>query len=156
MSRRVSPGAASALICQGLLLTTSWLASAQQPTATPPGTPVEAAGFTGKTAMLDSTGYSVGRRVFAPHSHNATWHMHSAGELVFAESGHGRLQIKGETIRMLAPGDSGYIPPNTMHWHGSAPDETFTMMFITMGGSTTSQGEPITEDIYLGRKKAPS
>jgi quercetin dioxygenase-like cupin family protein len=129
-----------------------WIAHAQQPAAPPPGTPVEAAGFTGKTAMLDSTGYSVGRRIFAPYSHNATWHMHSAGQLVFAESGHGRLQITGEAIRMLAPGDSGYIPPNTMHWHGSAPDETFTMMFITMGASTTSQGEPITEDIYLGRK----
>lgn len=145
--------AACVLMGLALMLSGGWLAAAQQPAAPPPaGTPVEAAGFTGKTAMLDSTGHSVGRRIFAPHSHNATWHMHTAGQLVFAESGHGRLQIKGQAIRMLAPGDSGFIPANTMHWHGSAPDESFTMVFITMGTSTTAQGDPITDDIYLGKK----
>ena len=43
------------------------------------GVPAEAPGFIGKTATLDTTGYSVGRRIFAPGSHNATWHMHAAG-----------------------------------------------------------------------------
>ncbi len=78
--------------------------------------------------------------------------MHTAGQLVFAESGRGRLQIKGQPIRLLGPGDSSYIPPNTLHWHGSAPDDSFTMVFITMGTSTTSQGEAITDDVYLGKK----
>ena len=129
----------------------------QQP-ATPPapaassGGPVEAPGFVGKTALLETTGYSIGRRIFAPGSHNATWHMHAAGQLVFAESGRGRLQIKGQPMRELSPGDSGYIPANTMHWHGSAPNESFTMTFVTMGAGPTSQGEPLTEDVYLGRK----
>jgi quercetin dioxygenase-like cupin family protein len=128
----------------------------QQP-ATPPapalsGVPVEAPGFVGKTALLETTGYSIGRRIFAPGSHNATWHMHAAGQLVFAESGRGRLQITGQPMRELSPGDSGYIPANTMHWHGSAPNETFTMTFVTMGAGPTSQGEPLTEATYLGRK----
>ena len=141
-----------AVLSVGIVLGLSgaWIARAQQPAA--PGVPVEAAGFAGKTAMLDSTGYSVGRRIFAPHSHNATWHAHTAGQLVFAESGRGRLQIHGQPLRELAPGESGYIPPNTMHWHGSAPTESFTMVFITMGASTTSQGEPITDQMYLGKK----
>jgi len=39
-----------------------------------------------------------------------------------------------------------------MHWHGSVPNESFTMTFITMGASTTSQGEALTEDVYRGRK----
>src|ERR1044072_17198 len=91
------------------------------PAAAPTGVPVEAPGFTGKTAMLDSTGYSVGRRIFAPGSHNAPGHMHAPGQLIFAESGNGRLQIKGHPIRQLAPGDTAYIPAHTMHWHGSAP-----------------------------------
>ena len=131
---------------------------AQQPAPPPsgqaPGAPVlaEAQGFVGKTATLDTTGYSVGRRVFAPGSHNATWHMHAAGQLVFAESGHGRLQIKGQAIRELAPGDTGYIPGGTMHWHGSAPNETFTMTFVTMGAGATTQGEPLTDDAYRGRQ----
>ena len=135
-----------------------WIGHAQQP-ATPPvpaqqltGVPAEAPGFVGKTATLDTTGYSIGRRIFAPGSHNATWHMHSASQLIFAETGHGRFQIKGQPIHELAPGDSGYIPAGMMHWHGSVPNESFTMTFITMGASTTSQGEALTEDVYVGKK----
>lgn len=149
-----------AIICLGIVVGVSvgWIGHAQppatpaSPAATATGIPVETAGFVGKTALLDATGYSVGRRIFAPGSHNATWHMHTAGQLVFAESGRGRLQIKGQPIRELAPGDSGYIPGGMMHWHGSAPNERFTMTFVTMGASTTTQGEPITEDVYLGKK----
>lgn len=147
---------ASAIVCLGLVCGVSrdWAGHAQQPATAPsiPPIPAEAAGFIGKTALLDTTGYSIGRRVFAPGSHNATWHMHAAGQLIFAESGHGRFQIKGQPIRELAPGDSGYIPGGTMHWHGSVPNETFTMTFVTMGAGPTSQGEPLTEDVYLGKK----
>jgi quercetin dioxygenase-like cupin family protein len=114
--------------------------------------PAEAPGFVGKTATLETTGYTVGRRVFAPGSHNATWHMHAAGQLIYAESGRGRYQIKGQPIRELAPGDTGYIPGGTMHWHGSTPNDTFTMTFVTMGAGATTPGEPITDDIYLGKK----
>jgi quercetin dioxygenase-like cupin family protein len=151
---------AFALVGVGIVIGVSFgsIGHAQQP-ATPPaaaaaqtGVPAEAAGFVGKTAVLDTTGYSIGRRIFAPGSHNATWHMHTAGQLIFAESGHGRFQIKGQPIRELAPGDSGYIPGGMMHWHGSVPNESFTMTFITMGASTTSQGEAVTEDVYLGKK----
>ena len=146
-----------AIMCGGVV----WAGSvgsttpAQQPptpAASPPGVPVEAAGFVGKTALLDTTGYSIGRRIFAPGSHNATWHMHTAGQLIFAESGHGRFQIKGQPIHELAPGDSGFIPGGMMHWHGSVPNESFTMTFVTMGASTTSQGEAVTDDVYLGKK----
>jgi quercetin dioxygenase-like cupin family protein len=149
---------AGALVCLGLVLGmfAGRIGHAQPPApapaAPPTGIPVEAPGFVGKTAMLDTTGYSIGRRIFAPGSHNATWHMHTAGQLIFAESGHGRFQIKGQPIRELAPGESGYIPGGMMHWHGSVPNESFTMTFITMGASTTSQGEALTEDVYLGRK----
>jgi hypothetical protein len=78
--------------------------------------------------------------------------MHTAGPLVVAESGRGRRQRMGQPVRDLAPGDSGYIPPGVMHWHGSAPNDSFTMTFINMGASTTTQGEPLTEEVYLGKK----
>jgi hydrogenase/urease accessory protein HupE len=69
-----------------------WVGYAQEPAAPQApaprtGVPVETAGFTGKTATLDTTGYTIGRRIFAPGSHNATFHMHSSGQLIFAESG---------------------------------------------------------------------
>ena len=156
---RRTPLVAGTFVSLGLVvgLASGRIGRAQQPATAPApaastGIPVEAPGFSGKTALLDTTGYSIGRRIFAPHSHNATWHMHAAGQLIFAESGHGRLQIKGQPIRELAPGDSSYIPAATMHWHGSVPDETFTMTFVTMGAGPTTQGEPLTEEIYLGKK----
>lgn len=110
-----------------------------------------AQGFTGNTTTLDTTGYTVGRRVFEAGGRNATWHMHTAGQLVFGEAGRGRLQIQGQPIKELGVGDSAYIPGGTFHWHGAAPNENFTMMFITMGASTTKQGEPVTEAVYRGK-----
>jgi quercetin dioxygenase-like cupin family protein len=155
--------AAGFIVCVVLTfgVSTVWIAHAQQaptpqapaaPAAPPRGVLAEAAGFTGRTTTLDTTGYSVGRRVFEAGAHNATWHMHTAGQLIFAESGHGRFQIKGQPIHELAPGESGFIPGGMMHWHGATPNENFTMTFITMGASTTTQGEPITDDVYLGKK----
>ena len=130
------------------------------PVANPPATPPApqygvigpAANFTGNTGTLDPAGYTVGRRVFEAGARNATWHMHTAGQLVFAEAGRGRLQIQGQPIKELAVGESAFIPGGTYHWHGAAPNERFTMMFITMGQSKTSQGEPVTDAVYLGKK----
>ena len=109
--------------------------------------------FTGNTTTLDTTGYTVGRRVFAAGARNATWHMHTAGQLVFGEAGRGRLQIQGQPIKELGVGDSAYIPGGAYHWHGASPNENFTMVFVTMGQSKTSQGEPVTEEVYLGKSK---
>ena len=128
------------------------------PVANPPADPPArgvlgpAPNFTGNTTTLDTTGYTVGRRVFAAGARNATWHMHTAGQLVFGEAGRGRLQIQGQPIKEIAVGESAFIPGGTYHWHGAAPNENFTMMFITMGESKTSQGEPVTEATYLGKK----
>jgi quercetin dioxygenase-like cupin family protein len=127
------------------------------PVVNPPAKPPQygvigpSANFTGLTGTLDPAGYTLGRRVFEPGTRNATWHMHTAGQLVFAEAGRGRLQIQGQPIQELAVGDSAYIPGGTYHWHGAAPTERFTMMFITMGQSKTSQGEKVTEEVYLGK-----
>jgi quercetin dioxygenase-like cupin family protein len=109
--------------------------------------------FTGNTGTLDPAGYTVGRRVFEAGARNATWHMHTAGQLVFGEAGRGRLQIQGQPIKELGAGDSAFIPGGTYHWHGASPNENFTMMYITMGQSKTSQGDPVTEEVYRGRGK---
>jgi quercetin dioxygenase-like cupin family protein len=120
--------------------------------APPRGVLGPAQGFTGNTTTLDTTGYTIGRRVFEAGARNATWHMHTAGQLVFGEAGRGRLQIQGQPIKELGVGDSAYIPGGTFHWHGAAPNENFTMVFVTMGASKTTQGEPITEEVYRGKK----
>lgn len=118
-----------------------------------PGVLGPAPNFTGNTTTLETTGYTIGRRVFAAGARNATWHMHTAGQLVFGEAGRGRLQIQGQPIRELGVGDSAYIPGGAFHWHGASPNENFTMLFVTLGQSKTSQGEPVTEEVYVGKSK---
>ena len=116
-----------------------------------PGVLGPAPNFTGNTTTLDTKGYTVGRRIFAAGAHNATWHAHTAGQLVFGEAGRGRMQIQGQPIKELAVGDSVFIPGGSFHWHGASASENFTMVFITMGESKTSQGEPVTDAMYLGK-----
>jgi quercetin dioxygenase-like cupin family protein len=39
----------------------------------------------------------------------------------------GRICIgKGSRPQAIYPGDTVMIPPNTMHWHGAAPDRLFS------------------------------
>ena len=128
-------------------------ATAPAPAAPPTGIPAEAPGFFGKTATLETTGYSIGRRIFAPGSHNATWHMHTAGQLIFAESGHGRFQIKGQPIRELAPGDSGYIPAGLMHWHGRGGEKKLSQTLLNNGGGAPKKRGGAGRRTRKGKKK---
>jgi quercetin dioxygenase-like cupin family protein len=118
-----------------------------------PGVLGPAPNFVGNTTTLDTTGYTIGRRIFAAGARNARWHAHSAGQLVFAEKGRGRLHIQGQPITELAAGESAFIPGGTFHWHGASPTEDFTMVYITMGASKTSQGEAVTEEVDRGKGK---
>jgi quercetin dioxygenase-like cupin family protein len=126
-------------------------ATPQSPAAPQQGVLGPAPGFTGNTTTLDNTGYTIGRRVFEAGARNATWHAHSAGQLVFGEAGRGRLQIQGQPIKELGVRDSAYIPAGVFHWHGASPNENFTMMFVTLGASKITQGDPVTEAVYRGK-----
>ena len=53
------------------------------------------------------------------------WHQHAVGQILYVLSGIGRYQLEGQPVQAIRPGDTVVIPPNTRHWHGSAPD---TMM----------------------------
>jgi quercetin dioxygenase-like cupin family protein len=154
----MTPTVRFALIFSAVALVTL---SAQQPAPVPgpaatvpapqPGALGPAPNFVGNTTTLDTKAYSIGRRVFAAGAHNATWHAHTAGQLVFGEAGRGRMQIQGQPVRELAVGESVFIPGGSFHWHGASASESFTMVFITMGASKTTQGEPVAEAEYLGR-----
>jgi quercetin dioxygenase-like cupin family protein len=138
----------------GILIVVSAVCLSHAQTQTPQrGTPAVMNGFVGRVAPLDTSRYSIGRMMFEAGSHNATLHAHYAGQLVFAESGHGRFQIQNQPVRELAPGDSAFIPGGVMHWHGAVPNESFTMLMVIMGASNATQGEPVTNDVYAGKKK---
>ena len=67
---------------------------------------------------------------FSPGARTA-WHSHPVGQTLYVISGVGRLQLEGETVQELRPGDTGVIPPNTRHWHGAASDRLFVHLAMS-------------------------
>ncbi len=88
-----------------------------------------AAWFTG-TVWIDEvvTGAAPSRlkanRVsFEPGARTA-WHTHPMGQALHVVAGLGRVQLKGEPVREIRPGDSVWIEAGERHWHGAAPGST--------------------------------
>ena len=69
------------------------------------------------------------RVAFEPGARTA-WHTHPLGQTLYVVSGVGRVQTKGEPVRVIRPGDVVWIPPGEKHWHGAAP--TTGMVHIAM------------------------
>ena len=70
---------------------------------------------------------------FSPGARTA-WHSHPVGQTLYCISGVGRLQLEGEQVQELRPGDTGIIPPNTRHWHGAAGDRFFIHLAMSETG----------------------
>mgnify|MGYP000571935258 CR=1 FL=1 len=52
---------------------------------------------------------------FTPGARTA-WHAHPVGQTLYCVTGVGRVQLEGERVQELHPGDTAVIPPNTRHW----------------------------------------
>jgi quercetin dioxygenase-like cupin family protein len=109
------------------------------------------ANFTGKSTSLDASKVSAGRRLFEAGA-RSNWHSHPNGQLVFNEAGLGLHQAQGKPMEQLRPGQSTYVGPNIVHWHGAAPDASFTQLSIGWGGSA-QWGAPVTDTEYSGKQK---
>ena len=141
-----------------LNLSVSWLARAQSQTApaasrgasTPP-TPAEAPNFTGRTAVLDASDITSGRRLFEAGA-RSNWHSHPNGQLILNESGAGLHQVEGGPIERLAPGDTAYVGRGIVHWHGAASEAGLRQVSIGFGG-TTKWGAPVSDAEYGGKGK---
>lgn len=87
---------------------------------------------------------------FTPGARTA-WHSHPVGQVLYAVSGVGRVQLEGEDVQILYPGDTAMIPPNTRHWHGAAPDMLFThlaMSEVSDTGEGTAWFEHVSDADY--------
>jgi quercetin dioxygenase-like cupin family protein len=60
---------------------------------------------------------------FEPGARTA-WHTHPMGQALHVIAGLGRVQLKGEPVREIRPGDSVWIEAGELHWHGAAPGST--------------------------------
>ncbi len=102
----------------------------------------------GDPSRPDSSDIRALRLRFEPGS-RSNWHSHGNWQILAAEEGRGRTQIRGEDIVELVPGHSVYAGSGVVHWHGAAPDEH--MVQLTFVSGQTSWLEPVSDDDYLGR-----
>jgi quercetin dioxygenase-like cupin family protein len=87
---------------------------------------------------------------FTPGARTA-WHSHPVGQVLYAVSGVGRVQLEGEDVQILYPGDTAIIPPDTRHWHGAAPDMLFTHLAMSEtsdSGAGTEWFEHVSDEDY--------
>jgi len=60
---------------------------------------------------------------FEPGARTA-WHTHPLGQALHVLSGVGLVQKKDEPAQTIHPGDTVWIEPGEVHWHGAAPGHT--------------------------------
>jgi quercetin dioxygenase-like cupin family protein len=69
------------------------------------------------------------RVTFAPGGRTA-WHTHPLGQTLHVLSGCGLVQLDGEPVKTIEPGDTVFIAPGERHWHGAAPN--FAMVHLSL------------------------
>lgn len=91
--------------------------------------------FTGKV-RIDGMFYadapacvSTAAVTFEPGARTA-WHSHPLGQTLIVTAGCGRVQLQGEAIQEIHPGDIVWISPGEKHWHGAAPTTAMTHIAI--------------------------
>jgi quercetin dioxygenase-like cupin family protein len=66
---------------------------------------------------------------FEPGARTA-WHTHPVGQTLHVFSRHGLIQLEGQPIQEIHPGDTVTIAPNARHWHGAGPSSTMVHLAI--------------------------
>ena len=102
----------------------------------------------GDPTRPDASDIRASRIRFEPGS-RSNWHSHGNWQIIMAEEGRGRTQVRGQALVELTPGNPVHAGPGVVHWHGAAPDEHMAQLTFVSG--ETSWLEPVSEDDYLGR-----
>lgn len=91
---------------------------------------------------------------FEPGCRN-NWHSHTGGQLLICVGGVGYYQEKGKPARCLVAGDVVEIAPNTVHWHGAAPDSWFSHLAVECNPATNKNTwlDPVTDSEYAEATK---
>jgi quercetin dioxygenase-like cupin family protein len=85
---------------------------------------------------------------FSPGA-RSNWHSHGNFQIIMAEEGRGRTQVRGAPIVELQPGTPVYTAAYIVHWHGAAPDQP--LIQLTFSSGETNWLEPVSDADYLGR-----
>jgi 4-carboxymuconolactone decarboxylase len=95
-----------------------------------------ASNFTGKATLSGAFRAAGGSRLgagavtFEPAA-RTNWHSHPLGQLLVVTAGRGWMQIEGELVRALKPGDFVWTPPGVKHWHGGTRTSGLTHVAVS-------------------------
>ncbi len=78
------------------------------------------------------------------------WHSHPRGQILFVTGGLGRVQLWGEPVQVMRPGDVVRIPAGVKHWHGAAPDQAMSHIAVQehVNGTVVHWGEQVSAVQY--------
>lgn len=110
---------------------------------------LRSAAFTGTVwadPVLPTTdGTTINNIFFTPCS-RTHWHSHEHGQVLHVTAGSGLVCTRGETPRQLRAGDTVWVPPGEVHWHGGGPESYLLHLAVSLG--TTGWLEPVGDDEY--------
>ena len=100
---------------------------------------------------------SGGSVTFAPGT-RTHWHTHPLGQTLIVTGGVGRVQLEGDRVVEVKPGDVVRIPADTRHWHGAAPDSALTHIAVqeAVGGRTVEWLEAVSDEQCNSRPVGPA
>lgn len=74
--------------------------------------------------------FSLAQAVYAPGA-KLNWHIHPAGQYLLITEGTGYYQEQGKPGQIVHKGDIIKCLPGVTHWHGAAPNSSFTYVAVT-------------------------
>jgi quercetin dioxygenase-like cupin family protein len=79
-----------------------------------------------------------------------SWHTHPLGQTLIVTSGCGRVQLEGEPVQEIRPGDVVWIAPGERHWHGAGPQTAMSHIAVQerLDGSPVTWMEHVTDKQY--------
>ena len=86
---------------------------------------------------------------FEPGARTA-WHTHPLGQTLIVTTGCGRVQLEGEPVQEIRPGDVVWIAPGERHWHGAGPQTAMSHIAVQerLEGSAVTWMEHVTDEQY--------
>ncbi|NEU08460.1 cupin domain-containing protein [Flavihumibacter sp. R14] len=97
---------------------------------------------------------AIATATFAPGA-RLNWHTHPAGQILLITEGIGYYQEKGKPVQIVHKGDIIKCSPGLPHWHGAAPESSFTYLAASTNSAKnhTVWLQPVTDEEYNSAKK---
>ncbi len=90
---------------------------------------------------------------FEPGARTA-WHTHPLGQTLIVTAGAGWVQLVGESISDVYPGDVVWFAPGEKHWHGATATTALCHVAIqeSLDGQVVEWMEHVSDEEYLKKR----